>query len=179
MTHSLDHSVAARSDYRILRRLGAVVPFESNKLSTAMTKALMAVSGGKSITQASAGSSQGDSSGADGGSVASVGIDGASPGNSGDDGDSDGDGDGDGPRRKSRPRRKSLRTSAARRRPLSSKTTPDRAHSHALLVFAFVVTLALLIVLACALNGQPNIAEKVLLAIGSITGLAAAFVRPK
>jgi hypothetical protein len=46
-------------------------------------------------------------------------------------------------------------------------------------VFAFVVTLALLIVLACALNGQPNIAEKVLLAIGSITGLAAAFVRPK
>jgi hypothetical protein len=114
MTHSLDHSVAARSDYRIMRRLGAVVPFEPNKLSTSMTKSLMAVSGGKSIGIASAGNSQADSGSADCGSVASTGITGASPGNSGGDEDGDGDGDGDGPRRKSRPRSKSLRTSADR-----------------------------------------------------------------
>lgn len=177
MTHSLDHSLAARSDYRILRRNGAVVAFEPNKISTAMTKAFMAVSGGKAIGIASAGSPQGDSSSVDGGSVASAGVDGASPGDSG--GDEDGDGDGDGPRRKSRPRRKSLRTSAARRRPPSSKPKPDRAHSHALLVFAFVLALALATVLACAFIGQPNLAEKVLLAIGSIAGLASAFVRPK
>jgi hypothetical protein len=178
MTHSHDYSNAARADYRILRRNGAVVPFEPSKISTAMTKGFMAGVGGTSASISSAWG-QATSASADAMSVTSAGVDGASPGGAGGDEDGDDDGDGDGPRRRSRPRRKSPRTSAARRNTPAPKQKPDRAHSRALFAFALVTTLALGTVLACALNGQPNIAEKVLLAFGSIAGLATALLRPK
>jgi ribonucleoside-diphosphate reductase alpha chain len=45
-------SIAARGDYRILRRNGAVVAFEPSKISVAMTKAFLAVSGGQGATSA-------------------------------------------------------------------------------------------------------------------------------
>lgn len=44
--------LAARADYRILRRNGAVVPFEPNKISVAMTKAFLAVAGGQGAVSA-------------------------------------------------------------------------------------------------------------------------------
>ena len=44
--------LAARADYRILRRNGAVVPFEPNKISVAMTKAFLAVAGGQGAASA-------------------------------------------------------------------------------------------------------------------------------
>lgn len=178
MMHTLDYSNAARADYRILRRNGAVVPFEPAKISTAMTKAFMAVAGGSSVAVSSTGA-QATSASADAGSVTSAGVDGASPGGAGGDDDGDGDGDGDGPRRRSRPRRKSPRTSAARRNTPAPKQKPDRAHGRALFAFTLVATLVLGTVLACALNGQQNVAEKVLLAFGSIAGLATALLRPK
>jgi len=179
MTQSLDHSVAARADYRIIRRNGAVVPFEPSKVSNAMTKAFMAVAGGNSVPVSSASGGQATTASADGGSVTSAGIDGAAPGDAGGDDDGDGDGDGDGPRRKSRPRRKPAPTRAARRKPSSSKPKSDRAHRRATFAFTITTTLALGTVLACALIGQENLAERILLAFGSISGLAAALLHPK
>ena len=44
--------IAARGDYRIIRRNGAVVPFEPNKISVAMTKAFLAVAGGQGAASA-------------------------------------------------------------------------------------------------------------------------------
>jgi ribonucleoside-diphosphate reductase alpha chain len=44
--------IATRADYRILRRNGAVVPFEPNKISVAMTKAFLAVAGGQGAVSA-------------------------------------------------------------------------------------------------------------------------------
>ncbi|MFC5511405.1 ribonucleoside-diphosphate reductase subunit alpha [Massilia jejuensis] len=45
-------ALAARADYRILRRNGAVVPFEPTKISVAMTKAFLAVAGGQGAASA-------------------------------------------------------------------------------------------------------------------------------
>jgi len=177
MTQSLAQSVAARADYRILRRNGAVVPFEPSKISNSMARAFMAVAGGNSVPVSSATSGQATTASADGGSVTSAGVDGAAPGDSG--GDDDGDGDGDGPRRKSRSRGKTVPTRALRRKPSSSKPKSDRAHRRATFAFTLVTTLALGTVLACALNDQQNLAEKILLAFGSISGLAAALLHPK
>jgi len=177
MIQPLDNSAAARADYRIIRRNGAVVRFDPSKISNAMTKAFMAVAGANSVPVSSASNGQATTASADGGSVTSVGLDGAAPGDGG--GDDDGDGDGDGPRRKSRPRRKTIPTRAARRKPSSSKPKSDRAHRRATFAFTLITTLALGTVLACALNGQENLAEKILLAFGSISGLAAALLHPK
>ena len=43
---------AALSDYRIIRRNGAVVGFEPSKISIAMTKAFLAVNGGQGAASA-------------------------------------------------------------------------------------------------------------------------------
>lgn len=181
MTQLIDHSAAARADYRIIRRNGAVVPFDPSRISNAMTKAFMAVAGGRSVPVSSVTNDQATAASAEGSSVTSAGIDGAAPGGAGDDGDGegDGDGDGDGPRRRSRSRRKTFPTRAARRKPSSSKPKSDRAHRRATFAFTFITTLALGTVLACALNDQQNLAEKILLALGSISGLAAALLHPK
>lgn len=181
MNQSLDHSVAARADYRFIRRNGAVVPFEPSRISNAMTRAFLAVAGGNSVSLSSASNGQATTASADGGSVTSAGIDGAAPGDAGgdDDSDGDGDGDGDGPRRRSRSRRKPVPTRAARRKSSSSNPKSDRAHRRATFAFTLITTLALGTVLACALNDQQNVAEKILLAFGSITGLAAALLHPK
>ena len=44
--------IVAHGDYRIIRRNGAVVPFEPNKISVAMTKAFLAVAGGQGAVSA-------------------------------------------------------------------------------------------------------------------------------
>ena len=44
--------VVARGDYRVIRRNGAVVAFEPNKISVAMTKAFLAVAGGQGAVSA-------------------------------------------------------------------------------------------------------------------------------
>ena len=44
--------LVANGDYRIIRRNGAVVPFEPNKISVAMTKAFLAVAGGQGAASA-------------------------------------------------------------------------------------------------------------------------------
>jgi len=45
-------AIAARGDYRIIRRNGAVVAFEPTKISVAMTKAFLAVAGGQGAVSA-------------------------------------------------------------------------------------------------------------------------------
>ncbi len=45
-------AIAARGDYRIIRRNGAVVAFEPSKISVAMTKAFLAVAGGQGAVSA-------------------------------------------------------------------------------------------------------------------------------
>lgn len=89
--------IAARGDYRIIRRNGAVVAFDPAKIARAMNKAYMAVAESYKVERSPAFVV-----------AASVPLDegsdtsGASPGaggESGGDGDDDGDGDGDGPRR--------------------------------------------------------------------------------
>lgn len=45
MTDTMIRSVRSCGDYRVIRRNGAVVAFEPHKISTAMTKAFMAVAG--------------------------------------------------------------------------------------------------------------------------------------
>ncbi|WP_332877247.1 ribonucleoside-diphosphate reductase subunit alpha [Massilia sp. S19_KUP03_FR1] len=45
-------AIAARGDYRIIRRNGAVVAFEPSKISVAMTKAFLAVAGGHGAVSA-------------------------------------------------------------------------------------------------------------------------------
>ncbi|MEH6434677.1 ribonucleoside-diphosphate reductase subunit alpha [Massilia sp. DD77] len=44
--------IVARGDYRVIRRNGAVVAFEPNKISVAMTKAFLAVAGGQGAVSA-------------------------------------------------------------------------------------------------------------------------------
>jgi len=44
--------IAARGDYRVIRRNGAVVAFEPHKISVAMTKAFLAVAGGQGAASA-------------------------------------------------------------------------------------------------------------------------------
>src|SRR4051812_41989743 len=44
--------IAARGDYRIIRRNGSVVAFEPNKISVAMTKAFLAIAGGQGAVSA-------------------------------------------------------------------------------------------------------------------------------
>ncbi|MCA1857978.1 ribonucleoside-diphosphate reductase subunit alpha [Massilia oculi] len=44
--------IAARGDYRVIRRNGAVVAFEPHKISVAMTKAFLAVAGGQGAVSA-------------------------------------------------------------------------------------------------------------------------------
>jgi len=44
--------IATRGDYRIIRRNGAVAPFEPSKIAVAMTKAFIAVSGGQGAVSA-------------------------------------------------------------------------------------------------------------------------------
>lgn len=41
--------IASHGDYRIIRRNGAVVAFEPSKIAIAVTKAFLAVTGGKSV----------------------------------------------------------------------------------------------------------------------------------
>lgn len=138
--------VTVRSgEYRILRRLGAVVPYTVDKYKTAMVRYFLATSG--KCDQTSAVSRPGSAKAkADAGSSASMGAEsgsGGSNGGGGGDGDGDGDGDGgdsDGPR-PSRPRNPSLPAS-----------TPPRAHRRLILptpltrqAFAWLLVLALLL----------------------------------
>ncbi|WP_137174823.1 ribonucleoside-diphosphate reductase subunit alpha [Massilia sp. HP4] len=44
--------IVARGDYRVIRRNGAVVAFEPNKISVAMTKAFLAIAGGQGAVSA-------------------------------------------------------------------------------------------------------------------------------
>lgn len=187
MTDTMIQSLCSRSDYRVIRRNGAVVAFEPHKISTAMTKAFMAVAGPiikKVLERARSNTSKA----ADGtGSVSSTGISGeggGGAGGGGDDGDGDGngdgDGDGDGPRRKPSPRRKHSPNAVLRRKsPSPPEPSTDRSHGRALLAFTAVTALLLGTVLAFGLNGQPALAEKVLGAFVSIATVAAAFLRPK
>lgn len=185
MTDTTIQPVCSRGDYRVIRRNGAVVAFEPHKLSTAMTKAFMAVAGPiiKKVLERARSNTSKATDGA--GSVSSTGISGeggGGAGGGGDDGDGDGngDGDGDGPRRKRSLRRKSHPNSALRRESSSPpQPSTDRSHGHALLAFTIVTALLLGTILAFGLNGQPALAEKVLGAFVSVATVAAAFLRPK
>ncbi len=179
MTDTMIRSVRSCGDYRVIRRNGAVVAFEPHKISTAMTKAFMAVAG-PTIKKILERPRPNTSKAADSaGKVSSTGISaegGGGTGGGGDDGDGDGngDGDGDGPRRKSRPN-----AAPRRKSPSPPEPSTDRSHGRALLAFTVVTALLLGTVLAFGLNGQPALAEKVLGAFVSIATVAAAFLRPK
>jgi len=160
-----------------------IVPFDINRIS-AYARLLASVAGNGRNAKAAGNGPSGqapvasvtaDSGGTSGEGAAS----GPSGGGEGD-GDADGDGDGDGPRRKPTIRRKPSCVSPAQRSPTPlSRSTPDRAHVHALIAFTVVTALILGTVLAFGLNGQSALAEKVLGAFVSVGTMAAVFLRPK
>ena len=192
MIEPMSQHICNRSDYRIIRRNGAVVPFNPRKIATAMTKAFLAVAGtstkvsefgrsGGSNTAASAVTAGAEgtigSSGADGGS-------GGGGGASGDDGD--GDGDGDGPRRRHRSlhRSSTYRTqvkSTTRHRQRINRTSTDHTapHRRALIALLCLPALLLFAAVVFVLLDYPALAHKTLLALGSVPLLAFRLVKPK
>lgn len=182
MIDSMSQSVHAHGDYRIIRRNGAVVPFNPRKIATAMTKAFLAVASVPEKASSPVRPSKSDSA-QNAGAVASTGVAGDAGGDGGGDGDGDdnGDGDGDGPRRPhSRPKNPHRFRAIRRRRNSSSrKSDPVQAHSRALTTFVLITALLLGTSLAFGLNGQRELAEKVLGTFVSVAAVAAALLRPK
>jgi hypothetical protein len=180
------HIMPVQAISRVTRRNNVIiVPFEINRISAYARLLASVVGNGRNAKAAGNGPSvqapvatvAADPSGTSGKAAA-----GGPAAGGGDDGDADGDGDGDGdgPRRKPAIRRKPSRVNSARRSPTPlSTSTPDGAHSHALIAFIVVTALILGTVLAFGLNGQPVLAEKVLGAFVSVGTMAAVFLRPK
>ena len=173
--------IAARGDYRIIRRDGAVVAFEPAKIARAMKKAYMSVAESCKVERSPAFAV-----------AASVPLDegsdtsGASPGaggESGGDGDDD-DGDGDGPRRSrhASPPPKIRSTQAVQRLPRSKSTqvTPiSTPHRDALIALVFLTTVVLLTSVAFAMLDFPKLSVSVLATLTGLPSLAAKFIRPK
>lgn len=177
--------IAARGDYRIIRRDGAVVAFEPAKIARAMKKAYMSVAESYKVERspafavaASVPLAEGsDTSGALPGT-------GGDSGGDGDDDDGDGDGDGDGPRRSrhASPPPKIRNTQAVQRLPRSKSTqvTPiSTPHRDALIALVFLTTVVLLTSVAFAMLDFPKLSVSVLATLTGLPSLAAKFIRPK
>lgn len=177
--------IAARGDYRIIRRDGAVVAFEPAKITRAMKKAYIAMAESckveRSPTFAVAASVPLDE-GSD--------TSGASPGAGGESGgdgdDDDGEGDGDGPRRSryASPTSKVRNTPAVQRLPRSKPTqvTPtaiSNPHRDALIALVFLTTIVLLTSVVFAMLDFPKLSVSVLATLTGLPSLAAKFIRPK
>jgi hypothetical protein len=192
MIEAMGQHICNRSDYRIIRRNGAVVPFNPRKIATAMTKSFLAVTGTSNKKSESGRSGNSDTAagaaiaGAEG-AVASSGADGASGGGGGSGGDDgDGDGDSDGPRR----RHRHLHRSSAhrpkikpptrhRQRVIRTSTDHTAPHRRALIVLLCLPALLLFAAVVFVLLDYPSLAHKTLLALGSVPLLAFRLVKPK
>ena len=176
-------NTAAHSDYRIIRRNGAVVAFEPGKITRAMKKAYMAMAESCKVERSPA-FAVAASVPLDEGSDAS----GASPGAGGESGgdgdDDDGDGDGDGPRRSryASPTSQVRNTPAVQRLPRSKPTqvTPiSTPHRDALIALVFLTTIVLLTSVVFAMLDFPKLSVSVLATLTGLPSLAAKFIRPK
>ena len=175
--------IAARGDYRIIRRDGAVVAFEPAKIARAMKKAYMSVAESYKVERSPAFAVAASVPLAEGSDTS-----GASPGAGGDSGgdgdDDDGDGDGDGPRRSrhASPPPKIRNTQAVQRLPRSKSTqvTPiSTPHRDALIALVFLTTVVLLTSVAFAMLDFPKLSVSVLATLTGLPSLAAKFIRPK
>lgn len=175
--------IAARGDYRIIRRNGAVVAFDPAKIARAINKAYMAVAESYKVERSPAFVV-----------AASVPLDegsdtsGASPGAGGESGgdgdDDDGDGDGDGPRRSryASPPPKVRNTPAVQRLPRSKPTqvtSISTPHRDALIALVFLTTVVLLTSVALAMLDFPKLSASVIASLTGLPSLAAKFIRPK
>jgi hypothetical protein len=187
---------SASNEYRIIRRQGAVVPFSPGKISKSMLDAYLGYANAirviskndkahnKSAVPAIAQAASVDiceSAESSGSDVPGGGAGGTS---GGDDGDGDGDGDSDGPRTNpsSHNLPRSFRASQRARNTRSSlqpKFSSSYAHTRALTAFVLISALLLGATLALGLNGQPELAEKVLGTFASAATLGAVLLRPK
>jgi hypothetical protein len=177
----------SRSDYRIIRRNGAVVAFNPAKLSRAITRAFLAVSCPPAPVSTPCLSAASDDTASDTSGGAAPGENGGANGD--DDGDG-GDGDGDGPRRPSiqlrriqrhtaQSPRPSVRSRAARRHTISSQD-PDAPHHRSLITLAFLTLSILASAVGFALVGHPWLAAEAMgMMAGGLPLLAKRLVKPK
>jgi hypothetical protein len=182
MNASMLSQVHVCGDYRIIRSRGAVVPFNTDKLSKAMMKLFLGVNVRETVSLASSNAGGGTSAG-DAHSGAST-ANGAPAGGGDGDSDSDGDGDGDSDGPRSRLPRQ-FRSSRITRRVRPSNTLgrtntpriPTTVHKAPL--FLVVVGIVVGAVLILGLNGQQSLAEKLLSSLNAIAALASALPRLK
>jgi hypothetical protein len=178
-------AIVSHGNYRIIRRCGAVVAFEPNKLSSATTRAFQAVANAYKVKRepASLGTASvpmddgGDASGTLPGA-------GAEGGGNGDDDDGDGDGDGDGPRQtRSDFLIRRTRNSTAFPRVSQSKPIPvmpaSSPHRDALVALVFLTSVVLSTSVALAMLGFPALSASVIATLTGLPSLAARFIRPK
>lgn len=189
MIVSASHVSVRTSDYRIIRRDGAVVPFCPSKVAMSMVKAFYAIAAERNWSS-SDGRPGSRTASVDAGSTESSGAEsGGSGGGSGGDGDGDGgdgDGDGDGPRRRYRksnrspsPRTKVKPRSGGRQRVPRTSSDQSAPHRRALIALLCLTTLLLLAAVVFVLLDCPSLADKTLIALGSVPLLALRLVKPK
>lgn len=185
MIVSASHVSVRASDYRIIRRDGAVVPFCPSKVAMSMVKGFYAIAAERNRSS-SDGRPGSRTASVDASSTESSGAESGGGGGESDGDGGDGDGDGDGPRRRYR---KSYRTPSSRTKvkPRSGgrqrvpRTSSDQSapHRRALIALLCLTTLLLLAAVVFVLLDYPSLADKTLIALGSVPLLALRLVKPK